>query len=60
MYQCGSSGGRVAELADARDLGSRGVIRVGSTPIAPTNSVHFGLLIRFIFPDAVQISTSFG
>ncbi len=29
--------GRVAELADAQDLGSCGVIRAGSTPVAPTN-----------------------
>lgn len=28
--------GHVAELADAMDLGSIGVIRVGSTPIVPT------------------------
>ena len=28
--------GRVAELADAQDLGSCGVIRAGSTPVAPT------------------------
>ena len=29
--------GRVAELADALDLGSNGVIRAGSTPVVPTN-----------------------
>src|SRR5947209_2977162 len=28
--------GRVAELADAQDLGSCGAIRAGSTPVAPT------------------------
>jgi hypothetical protein len=28
--------GRVAELADAKDLGSFGVILAGSTPVAPT------------------------
>ena len=28
--------GRVAELADARALGAREVIRAGSTPVAPT------------------------
>jgi hypothetical protein len=28
--------GRVVELADTRDLGSRGAIRAGSTPVAPT------------------------
>ena len=29
--------GRVAELADALDLGSNGEIRAGSTPVVPTN-----------------------
>ena len=29
--------GRVVELADTRDLGSRGEIRAGSSPVAPTN-----------------------
>ena len=29
--------GRVAELADAKDLGSFGAILAGSTPVAPTN-----------------------
>ena len=29
--------GRVAELADAKDLGSFGEILAGSTPVAPTN-----------------------
>ena len=28
--------GRVAELADAKDLGSFGEILAGSTPVAPT------------------------
>jgi hypothetical protein len=28
--------GRVAELADAKDLGSFGAILAGSTPVAPT------------------------
>ena len=28
--------GHVAELADALDLGSNGVIRAGSTPVVPT------------------------
>ena len=32
--------GRVAELADAQDLGSCGVIRAGSTPVVPT--IHSG------------------
>jgi hypothetical protein len=31
--------GRVAELADAKDLGSFGAILAGSTPVAPTS--HF-------------------
>jgi hypothetical protein len=31
--------GRVAELADAKDLGSFGAILAGSTPVAPTNPV---------------------
>ena len=30
------SSGRVAELADAKDLGSFGEILAGSTPVAPT------------------------
>ncbi len=29
--------GRVAELADAKDLGSFGAILAGSIPVAPTN-----------------------
>jgi hypothetical protein len=29
--------GRVAESADAKDLGSFGAILAGSTPVAPTN-----------------------
>ena len=36
--------GRVAELADAKDLGSFGAILAGSTPVAPTLQVflnHF-------------------
>ena len=32
-----SEPGRVVELADTRDLGSRGAIRAGSSPVAPTN-----------------------
>ena len=37
--------GRVAELADAKDLGSFGAILAGSTPVAPTNKIKgiFGL-----------------
>ncbi|GEM_PF-2194290 len=31
--------GRVAELADAKDLGSFGEILAGSTPVAPTNKI---------------------
>lgn len=31
--------GRVAELADAKDLGSFGAILAGSTPVAPTNQL---------------------
>lgn len=31
--------GRVAELADAKDLGSFGAILAGSTPVAPTNQI---------------------
>ncbi len=30
--------GRVAELADAKDLGSFGEILAGSTPVAPTKT----------------------
>jgi hypothetical protein len=33
-------GGRVAELADAKDLGSFGEILAGSTPVAPTNNIN--------------------
>ena len=32
--------GRVAELADAKDLGSFGAILAGSTPVAPTIMVN--------------------
>ena len=32
--------GRVAELADAKDLGSFGEILAGSTPVAPTNRIN--------------------
>ena len=32
--------GRVAELADAKDLGSFGAILAGSTPVAPTNQIR--------------------
>ena len=31
--------GRVAELADAKDLGSFGAILAGSTPVAPTKAL---------------------
>ena len=31
--------GRVAELADAKDLGSFGEILAGSIPVAPTNRI---------------------
>lgn len=34
---CRITRGRVAELADALDLGSNGEIRAGSTPVVPTN-----------------------
>ena len=34
--------GRVAELADALDLGSSGVTRAGSIPVSPTEQVIEG------------------
>ena len=34
--------GRVAELADAKDLGSFGAILAGSIPVAPTNNGFVG------------------
>ena len=44
--------GRVAELADAKDLGSFGAILAGSTPVAPTNKIKVRWLLltcRFLF-----------
>ena len=40
----------MAELADALDLGSSGVIRVGSTPTTRTNLISLMLRIAPQFP----------